>query len=209
MNELANSVLSHSGLEEPLIEEILSIGRLKKSKAGEIIVSPGSPGNEMPIVLRGLLKVHRQDPDGNEMFLYYLEGGETCAMSITCCIEGTRSAFNVIAEEDSELWMIPMNLMDTWIVKYQTFRKFVFGAYQTRFDELLTTIDNVAFHKMDERLYRYLLDTKQATGSFEIHKTHAQIANELGTSRVVVSRLLKQLEREDKIEQHRNRIEIM
>ncbi|MEQ9229819.1 MAG: Crp/Fnr family transcriptional regulator [Cyclobacteriaceae bacterium] len=209
MNELANSVLSHSGLEEPVIEEILSIGRLKKSKAGEIIFSPGSPGNEMPIVLRGLLKVHRQDPDGNEMFLYYLEGGETCAMSITCCIEGTRSAFNVIAEEDSELWMIPMNLMDTWIVKYQTFRKFVFGAYQTRFDELLTTIDNVAFHKMDERLYRYLLDTKQATGSFEIHKTHAQIANELGTSRVVVSRLLKQLEREDKIEQHRNRIEIM
>ncbi len=209
MNQLANRILSLSGLERPLVDEILTIGRLKKAKIGDIIVSPGSENSEMPIVLTGLLKVQRQDPDGNEMFLYYLEGGETCAMSITCCIEGKRSAFNVIAEEDSELWMIPMNLMDSWIVKYQTFRKFVFGAYQTRFDELLTTIDSVAFHKMDERLYKYLLDTKQATASFEINKTHAQIAYELGTSRVVVSRLLKQLEGEGKIEQFRNRIEIM
>ncbi len=151
----------------------------------------------------------RQDPDGNEVFLYFLEGGETCAMSITCCIEGRRSAFRVVAEEDSILWMIPMSDLDRWIVKYPSFRKFVFGSYQQRFDELLNTIDSVVFTKMDERLYRYLLDAKQATGSFEIHKTHEQIARELNTSRVVVSRLLKQLEKEEKIEQYRNRIEIL
>jgi len=95
------------------------------------------------------------------------------------------------------------------VVKYKSFRKFVFDAYQTRFDEMLNTIDSVVFLKMDQRLYKYLLDKKQASGTFVINKTHEQIANELNTSRVVVSRLLKQLERDGKIEQYRNRIEIM
>lgn len=209
MSELVESVLGRTGLEPQLVEEIITIGRLKKVSEGQVVVSPESPGNEMPIVLSGLLKVLRQDENGHEVFLYYLEGGETCAMSITCCIESKKASFKVLAEEDSVLWMIPMTYMDSWIIKYPSFRRFVFGSYQTRFDELLMTIDNVVFHKMDERLYRYLLDTKQATGSFEIHKTHEQIANELNTSRVVVSRLLKQLEKEEKIEQHRNKIEIL
>ena len=202
-------LLSRIGLEQPLIQEIATIGRLKKAKLDQVVISPDSPGNEMPIVMSGLLKVMRQDPNGEEIFLYYLEGGETCAMSITCCIEGTRAAYKVIAAEDTTMWMIPMTYLDTWVSKYPSFRKFVFGSYQTRFEELLNTIDSVVFHKMDERLFKYLLDTKQATGSFEINKTHEQIAKELHTSRVVVSRLLKQLEKEDKIEQHRNRIEIL
>ncbi|MEQ8241546.1 MAG: Crp/Fnr family transcriptional regulator [Cyclobacteriaceae bacterium] len=209
MSEDIDVILARTGLENKLIDEITTIGRLKKVKAGQIVVSPESPGNEMPIVLSGLLKVLRQDPNGQEVFLYYLEGGETCAMSITCCIEGKKSSFKVLAEEDSTIWMIPMGDMDKWITKYPSFRRFVFSSYQMRFDELLTTIDSVVFHKMDERLYKYLLDTKQATGSFEIHKTHEQIANELSTSRVVISRLLKQLEKEDKIEQGRNKIEIL
>lgn len=196
-------------MEPALVEELLNIGRLKKVSEGGMVMSPDGSMSEMPIVLEGLLKVTRKDPDGKEVFLYFLEGGETCAMSITCCIEGKTSSFIVTAEKDSILWMVPMTYMDRWVAKYRSFRKFVFGAYQTRFDELLTTIDSVVFHKMDERLYKYLLDTKQATGSFEIHKTHEQIAHELNTSRVVISRLLKQLEREEKIEQHRNLIEIL
>jgi CRP/FNR family transcriptional regulator len=209
MIEDVNVVLAATGFETKLIEEIKTIGRLKRVKMGQVVVSPDSLGDEIPIVLSGLLKVLRQDPNGQEVFLYYLEGGETCAMAITCCIEGKKSTFNVIAEEESTIWMIPTNNMDKWIAKYPSFRKFVFSSYQVRFDELLTTIDSVVFHKMDERLYKYLLDTKQATGSFEINKTHEQIANELSTSRVVISRLLKQLEREDKIEYHRNKIEIL
>lgn len=209
MSELVKSVLQDTGLEPKLIEEILTIGRLKKVKEDQVIVSPESPGAEMPIVLNGLLKVMRHDHNYNEVFLYYLEGGETCAMSITCCLEGKKTAFKVIAEEDSVLWMIPMTYMDSWVTKYQSFRRFVFGSYQLRFDELLMTIDSVVFTKMDERLYKYLLDTKQATGSLEIRKTHEQIAKELSTSRVVVSRLLKQLEKEEKIEQHRNLIEVL
>jgi len=209
MNELVNTVLEATGLEMALIKEILAIGRLKKVSEGRAVISSEISGNEMPIVLKGLLKVSRQDQDGNEVFLYFLEEGETCAMSIACCIQGDKSSFRVIAEKDSVLFMVPMTYMDSWIVKYKSFRSFVFGAYQTRFDELLTTIDSVVFTKLDERLYKYLLDTKQATGSFKIHKTHEQIANELSTSRVVISRLLKQLEKEDKIEQHRNLIEIL
>lgn len=209
MSEDVDVVLAATGFETKLIEEIKTFGRLKRVKMGQVVVSPDSLGNEMPIVLSGLLKVLRQDPNGQEVFLYYLEGGETCAMAITCCIEGKKSTFKVIAEENSTIWMIPTNNMDKWIAKYPSFRKFVFSSYQVRFDELLTTIDSVVFHKMDERLYKYLLDTKQATGSFEINKTHEQIAHELSTSRVVISRLLKQLEREDKIEYHRNKIEIL
>ncbi|MEQ8551592.1 MAG: Crp/Fnr family transcriptional regulator [Cyclobacteriaceae bacterium] len=209
MTENISTILSQSDLEPKLIEEITTIGRLKKAKAGQVVISPEDQTNEIPIVLSGLLKVLRQDENGDEIFLYYLEGGETCAMSITCCIEGIRAAYKVIAEEDSSLWMIPMTYMDSWIIRYPSFRKFVFSAYQLRFEELLIAIDSMAFHKMDERLLKYLLDTKQAKGSFEINKTHEQIAKELNTSRVVISRLLKQLEKDGRIEQHRNKIEIL
>jgi len=209
MKEKVIEILNKSIFEPQLIKEILNTGRLKRVSAEDVIISNESEGNEIPLVLDGLLKVMRQDKNGNEVFLYFLEGGETCAMSITCCIEGKKTAFHVMAEEDSNLWMIPMTYMDEWIAKYPSFRKFVFQSYQIRFDELLNTIDSVVFLKMDQRLHKYLLDTKQASGSFVIHKTHQQIANEMNTSRVVISRLLKQLEKEEVIEQHRNRIEIL
>jgi CRP/FNR family transcriptional regulator len=203
------SVLNSKGLEPDLVKEILAYGRLKKVSEGRTIISSGDKGGDMPFVISGLLKVMRQDNNGNELFLYYLEGGETCAMSITCCLEGTKNAFHVMAEDDSVLWMVPTHYLDGWIVKYPSFRLFVFKSYQERFDELLSTIDSVTFMKMDQRLYKYLLDKKQATGSYIINNTHEQIATALSTSRVVISRLLKQLEREEKIEQGRNRIEIL
>lgn len=210
MEKTVDKILEQIGIEPKLIAEIMSIGRLKKVKEGQIVVDPEDPSTrEIPIVIEGLLKVLRQNPDGDEIFLYYLEGGETCAMSITCCIEGKMAAYKVVAEEDSILWMIPTNYMDSWVADYPSFRKFAFNSYQTRFEELLTAIDSVVFQKMDQRLYKYLLDTKQATGSFEIKKTHEQIARELHTSRVVISRLMKQLESEGKIEQSRNKVEIL
>jgi CRP/FNR family transcriptional regulator len=209
MNEKIKEVLDRTPFEAELKAEILKSGRLKKAKAGQTVITPEDDAQEMPLVMSGLLRVMRNDDNGNEVFLYYLEGGETCAMSITCCLEGKRSSFHVVAEEDSELWMMPVSNLDTWITKYSNFRRFVFNSYQTRFDELLHTIDSMVFMNLDERLYNYLLDKKIASGSFEIKKTHQQIANELNTSRVVVSRLLKKLEKEDKIEQRRNYIEIL
>lgn len=207
--QLLDTTVHNAGLEQALIDEIKTVGRLKKIAAGEVVIGPHTEGKEMPFVLSGTLKVMRADAQGNEVFLYFLEGGETCAMSIACCIEGKKSAFHVLAEEDAVLWMVPMHLLDGWVERYPNFRKFVFVAYQARFDELLNTIESVVFLKMDERLYKYLLDKKQASGSFTIHKTHEQIARELNTSRVVVSRLLKKLEKEGRIEQYRNRIEVL
>ncbi|MEO9474752.1 MAG: Crp/Fnr family transcriptional regulator [Cyclobacteriaceae bacterium] len=209
MSQLAEDILRATNFDPRLLDEMITVGRQKKASAGTTVVSPESPGDEVPIVLEGLLRVMRIDENGNEVFLYYLQGGETCAMSITCCLEGKKSIFSVVAENDSILWMIPMSYLDTWVVKYVSFRKFIFNSYQIRFDELLQTVDSIAFMKMDERVYRYLLDKKQALGTYIIQTTHEQIAKELNTSRVVISRLLKQLEREEKIEQYRNRIEIL
>lgn len=201
--------LEQNGLEKGIIDEVAEIGRLKKLKAGDELISPDNPGKEMPIVLSGLLKVMRRENHDHEIFLYFLEGGETCAMSMSCCLEGKSMAMHVVAEEDSEVWMIPIANLDSWLVKYPSFRRFVFRSYQDRFNELISTLDTVVFAKMDERVYRYLLDKKQATGSYIIEKTHEQIAKELNTSRVVVSRILKQLEKDEKIEQYRNRIEVL
>ncbi|WP_296619822.1 Crp/Fnr family transcriptional regulator [Marivirga sp.] len=209
MNDKIKEVLDRSPFEPEVKAEILKVGRLKKAKAGQSVITSDDEAQEMPLVMSGLLRVMRNDENGNEVFLYYLEGGETCAMSITCCLEGKRSSFHVVAEEDSELWMMPVSNLDNWITRYHSFRRFIFNSYQTRFDELLHAIDSMVFMKLDERLYNYLLDKKIASGSFEIKKTHQQIANELNTSRVVVSRLLKKLEKEDKIEQRRNYIEIL
>ncbi len=209
MNDKIKEILDRSPFEPELKAEILKVGRLKKAKAGHTVITPDDEAQEMPLVMSGLLRVMRNDDNGNEVFLYYLEGGETCAMSITCCLEGKRSSFHVVAEEDSELWMMPVSNLDNWITRFHSFRRFVFNSYQTRFVELLHAIDSMVFMKLDERLYNYLLDKKIASGSFEIKKTHQQIANELNTSRVVVSRLLKKLEKEDKIEQRRNYIEIL
>ncbi len=208
INSIEDS-LRASGFNEELISEIKAVGRNKSVSAGQTLIQQGAETKEVPFVISGNLRISRNDDNGNEMFLYYLEGGETCAMSITCCIEGKKSNFSAIAEEDTHLWMVPMQYLDEWLVKYPKFKKFIFNSYQLRFDELLTAIDSMAFMKMDQRLYKYLLDSKQASGSYQIHKTHEQIANELNTSRVVISRLLKQLEREGKIEQFRNKIEIL
>ncbi len=209
MKEKVRNTMNNLHFEDRLIEEILTVGRFRSYEAGRTVISPGDPVKEIPMVIEGTLNVMRIDDQGNELFLYFLEGGDTCAMSITCCLEHKRSGFQVVAEEDSLVWFVPVTLLDQWVCTYASFRKFVFGSYQQRFDEMMDSIDNIAFKHMDERLYSYLLDKKQSSGSYTIHKTHEEIARALNTSRVVISRLLKKLEQEGKIEQQRNRIEIL
>ena len=195
--------------EPELIEEIMNNGRHKTIKAGTVMMDVGMSISEIPMVVSGAIKVIREDEKGNEMFLYYLGGGDACAMSMTCCIQGKVSQFKAVAEEDSTLWLVPLHFMDEWMQKYQSWKRYVFLSYQERFDELLLSVDSLAFQKMDQRLMKYLLDKKQASGDYKITKTHQEIADELNTSRVVISRLLKKLEKDEKIELHRNMIEIL
>lgn len=209
MKHVVDGLLLKAGFEQKLIDEIITTGRLKKYSTGERVISAHSDNSEMPIVLEGLIKVMSVDEEGNELFLYYLEAGEMCPMSLACCIHGVGASFNVIAEEAAAIWMMPTVNLDNWMAKYHSFRRYVMTSYQVRFEELMMTIDSLVFHDLKSRLLKFLLDTKQATGSYVIHKTHRQIAMELNSSRVVVSRLLKQFEREQLIEQHRNKIEIL
>ncbi|OEK00386.1 Crp/Fnr family transcriptional regulator [Roseivirga sp. 4D4] len=203
------NILVGLAFESELIDEIIRFGKEKKLEAEEPLINPGMQANAMPMVVSGTLRIMREDEEGNEVFLYYLEGGDACAMSISCCFSNQISQFKAVAETDVNLWLVPMSLVEGWMAKYPSFRRFVINSYQDRFDELMHTIDSIAFMNMDERLMKYLLDKKQSQGSFVIEKTHEQIAQELNTSRVVISRLLKKLEKEDKVELYRNRIEVL
>ena len=207
--EKLHQILSSLGLEAEVIQEITQNGRLFKVREEHPLISPGMEAKEMPLVIEGALRVMREDEQGNEIFLYYLSGGDACAMSVSCCMANNISQFKAMAETDAVLWMVPMPLLDEWMGRYRSFRKFIIDSYQSRFDELMHTVDSIAFMQMDQRLMKFLLDKKQNSGSYEIHKTHEQIARELGTSRVVVSRLLKKLEKEEKIALYRNRVEVL
>lgn len=209
MGNEVGTILARLGLEPELITEIEQAGKLVKVREDVPLISPGMRATALPLVVEGTLRIMREDTEGNEIFLYYLEGGDACAMSISCCLGTQMSQFKAVAEMDTVLWMVPMNLVDEWMGKYRSFRKFVIDSYQQRFDELMQTVDSIAFMNMDERLMKYLLDKKQSSGSYVIHKTHEQIAQELNTSRVVISRLLKKLEKEEKVELFRNRVEVL
>jgi len=195
--------------EEDLIAEIAQIGKIKSLKRGDTLMEIGSYIKHMPLLFKGSIKIVREDNDGNELLLYFLETGDTCAFSLTCCIGNKKSEIKAIIVEDAEMVLIPVQKMEEWICKYQTWKNFVFESYNLRLEEMLETIDTLAFMKMDQRLYKFLTDKVKLIGSTNIENTHQEIAHNLNTSRVVISRLLKQLENEKKIKLHRNRIEVL
>lgn len=210
MNQLTlNEKLLAQGFEPAFTEKLQKTGQFRSFRKGDVVIELGASTKNVPIVMEGLLKVSRVDEKGHELFLYYLESGDTCAMSITCCLEHPNGDILITAETDAEIFLIPYTEIDRAIAQYPRFRQFVFRSYSDRFDEMLQTIDSLAFMNLDERLFNYLLNAKQSSGSFSIHKTHQEIAQELNTSRVVVSRLLKKLEKAGKIELYRNRIDIL
>jgi CRP/FNR family transcriptional regulator, anaerobic regulatory protein len=196
-------------LEKELVQEIATVGLLRKAKAGQTLMHIGDPFTHMPILLQGAIKIMREDKEGNELLLYYLERGDTCTMSLSCCMGNKKSKIHAIAEEDSELVMIPVAYLDAWLCSYQSWKAFVFEAIRLRMDEFLETIDSIAFMSMDERLLKYLHDRVRVLGKPEIETTHQQIADDLHTSRVVVSRLIKQLEHNGRVKLGRNHIEVV
>lgn len=192
--------------EEQLIIEIAEAGILKTAKEGDLILDINDYINSMPLLLDGAIKILREDKDGNELLLYFLERGDTCAFTLSCCLGHTRSEIRAVAERDTSYIMIPVGKIEEWTAKYKSWRNFVFNSYQSRLTEMLETIDTIAFMNMDQRLLRYLQDKAKINQSEELQVTHQQIAYDLNTSRVVISRLLKRLEIEGKIVLQRNHI---
>ncbi len=195
--------------EPELLDEIEAAGKCKLIKQGERLLDIGQDITVMPLIFSGAIKILREDDEGDELLLYFIEKGDTCAMTFSCCLGSGKSEIRAIAESDTELLMIPIEKMDEWMVKYQSWREFILDSYHTRMSELLETIDTLAFMKMDERIMKYLQDRAMVTNDDVIYSTHQDVAHDLHTSRVVVSRLLKSLEKQGKIELSRNHIKVI
>jgi CRP/FNR family transcriptional regulator len=194
--------------EKGLQEEIATVGKLTEFSAGTVIMDVGQYVKLVPLVIEGAIKVSREDEDGHELFLYYLQGGQTCSMSFTCCMMNKKSEIRTIAEENTKMIGIPIRYVDEWMTKYQSWKNFVMQTYDFRMMELVRTIDSIAFHHMDERLLAYLDKKAKATHSKVINATHQEIAYDLNASREAVSRLLKQLENDGRVKLGRNKIEL-
>lgn len=192
-----------------LIQAIRENSELMEVAEGDIIMDLGDSMQHMPILLEGAIKVLREDDEGDELLLYFLETGDTCAMTMSCCMGDRKSKVRTVAERDSKIVMVPLDKMSDWIQEYADWRSFVFDSYSARLSELLESIDSLAFMNMHERVYKYLKDKMLVNSNSELNVTHREIANDLHTSRVVVSRVLKSLEREGRIAMHRNRLEVL
>ena len=191
-------------LEKDLRKEILLEGTPKTFKAGETIIREGQFISSFPLVLKGLIRIVRNNEDGNELLLYYLKENEVCAMSLTCCVANLKSTIKATAEENTEVVLLPVELLDKWMCEFPSWRQFIMQTFQNRFRELIYTIDSIAFLKLDERLEKFFTDRYEKTGSTTFSGTHQELAIQLNTSREVISRLLKKLENENKVELSRN-----
>lgn len=208
MKELLHQTYG-SLFEEALLNEIEQVALLKEFNEGDVIIDFGDKILKMPLLLSGAIKILREDFDEGELLLYFIEKGDTCSMSMTCCIGETKSEIKAVAETNGKVVMIPVMYMELWLGKYKSWRNYVFNSYNNRLKEMLNAIDSLAFMNMDERLLNYLLEKSKINKSREINTTHQDIAYDLNTSRVVISRLLKALENEGKIKLHRAYIELI
>lgn len=194
--------------DEPLLSELLEYAVVKRLEAGEEALRTGQYLRSNMLLLSGLLKIYREDQEGNEFLMYYLEPGEGCALSMMCVARPEQSQVMARAVEDSAIVLIPAEKAELWLGLHKTWHNFVIATYRRRFEELLETFDSVVFKNMGERLLFYLrrhLDTQGAN----LEASHQQIAYELNTSREVISRLLKKLEQRGAVALHRNYVEIL
>ena len=189
--------------------ELENKGNLKKFSAGEVVLKENANIRSIPIIISGSLKVLQEDEDGKELFLYYVKAGESCVMSLFGGLHHDVSKIKAIADEDSELLLLPVDALTEWIKQYPDWLDFILSLYHKRFEELLEVINSIAFKKIDQRLLELLQQKSTHYNNRTIQITHEQLANELGTARVVVSRLLKQMEDDGLIALGRNKISLV
>lgn len=195
--------------ENRLINEIAKHGIYKTYKKGEMLLDIGDEMTHIPLILKGLVKVLREDQHEDEILLYFLEERDTCAISFVNCINQSKSVFRASVEEDTECILFPVSKIEDWIVKFKTWRTFIIDSYHNRLLELGDNIRSLAFLKLDDRLHKYLAKQVDLKHTGKLSITHQEIANDLHTSRVVISRLLKALEHEGKIKLGRNKIDVL
>ena len=193
--------------ELALQNEIVKHGTLMNLKENDILINIGTKITTIPLVLNGAIKILREDDKGDEIILYFLNKGDTCAISLNC-LKSKDSKIKGVAEKNTEIIYIPTKKAEEWLGKYKSWREFVIENNSNRLDEMIEVIDTIAFMNMDERLIKYLKDKSEIMNSKNIITTHKIVATDLNTSRVVISRLLKKLEKNNKIKIHRNMIEV-
>ncbi len=194
-------------MEPALQSAFLGVVVRRTYPAGTEIMQVGDVIQYIPVVAKGSLRILAQDGQGSERFLYHIMPGETCSISLTCCEAEKTSSVRAVVEEDAELWMVPARYADEWMV-YPEWRRYVGSAQAQRFNELLDTIEKLAFLKLDEQLWDYLVKRVQATGDSTLRATHQEVAQELGSPREVVTRLLQQLQRRGLVTLSRGAIEV-
>ncbi len=195
--------------EDELIDEIVKVGHFDKVKGGEILIDIGSEMTHIPLILDGVVKIIRQEKAGEEIVLYFLERGDTCAISFVNCINRKQSMFKGVVERDIEAIFIPVEHIDSWLAKYKSWRHFIIDSYHFRLIEMVESIDSLAFMNMSERLMKYLTDKVKITNDVDLEITHQEIANDMNSSRVVITRVIKQLHDEGKIFSTRNKIKVL
>ena len=192
-----------------LSKEIEVNATIHSYKTGDIIIRTGQYIKNTVLVISGKIKVYREDENGGEFFMYYLQPGQACAISMICATKNEKSQIMAKVVEDVELIMVPLPLMDKWMMQHRSWYEFVIDTYRSRFEEVLEVIDSIAFRAMDERLEFYLQRHADVCGCKELKLSHQEIASELNTSREVISRLLKKMEQRGIVALHRNNIELL
>jgi len=194
--------------EERLIDEIVKVGHFETIKSNKLMIDIGEEMTHIPLILSGIVKIIRKENE-KELVLYFLEKGDTVALSFANCINRKRSIFKGVVEQDMEAVFIPVNLIDNWLVNYNSWRTYIIDSYHFRLIEMVESIDSLAFMKMNERLFKYLNDKVKITKDINLEITHQEIADDLNSSRVVITRLLKQLHDEGKIYSTRNKVRVL
>ena len=195
--------------QKDLISDIEEHCSIMDVTAGTIIMKTGQYIRNTVLVVKGKIKIYREDEEGNEFFMYYLLPGQACAISMICASKAKTSQIMAKVEEDAELIMIPLQLMDKWMTEFKSWYEFVIDTYRSRFEEVLIVIDQIAFRGMDERLEFYLQRNAKANDTKHIKASHQEIATDLSTSREVISRLLKKMEQRGLVKLHRSDIELL
>jgi CRP/FNR family transcriptional regulator len=195
--------------EEALIDEIVDVGYFDKIKKGKLLIDIGDYLTHIPLILAGVIKIMRQEGNGDELALYFLEPGDTCAISFANCLNRKQSIFKGIVEVNVEAVFIPVEVIDNWLAKYKTWRHFIIDSYHFRLLEMVESIDSLAFMKMKERIWKYLSDRVKVSNDYDLEITHQEIAFDLNSSRVVISRIVKILHEEGKIFSTRSKVKLI